>query len=628
MIKKIFSFIIIIFSLINQCFCAEYLIGNNPTPHFFYIEAKPKELQLGSQNSQAYMSDKWKFEQRGCPCQILWGYPHDNYKNIPLMLSYANPSGDLGDFQILTDSNGFDCIKPISINLMDFIKQGGIEVLLALKTADGLFSTFYKSNEYELLASGNLKVKVLFDPTAKSFLLKNGDINSISPSREIYRHQEYKKLSTIANALNSQKPVLNNLENLNNYIKQARTLQNEYPEYSLLNKEHIHNSLNTDLKISLLKHISPDLHAICEKAPVDQGNLLRDSNTISADHRSIQTIKSALSLFNENPRSNKFYRDDYLKPTQIISKNETKQQEYNKLVELLQNGKDLIHKGRHKSNSPVREDNTPYQQGKQFVAEHIPEVVKNVFDYSVDQIKIGIDYIEQSNPNIVGGIREAGGAIHEVLAYPIDWIRRGGRYIGVPKEVAQDIAELADDIVGFIPVVKGAKCAQIVRAEEKIAQLKKANDLIPVSIVANMEKKVILKAQDIHPISPIIPLDKPGRVVFEGVEFRAVRNLNHMSDLELKIMLETGINPHDANFVRLDGHHHKQKFHRDPDAFIVEIPQNAHNIKNKNQHPKGNERGAGLTPTQRADWNKLRIKFNKERAKNELNNRLERNEKK
>jgi hypothetical protein len=76
--------------------------------------------------------------------------------------------------------------------------------------------------------------------------------------------------------------------------------------------------------------------------------------------------------------------------------------------------------------------------------------------------------------------------------------------------------------------------------------------------------------------------------------------------------------PNDINGIPLRGHHYNQQYHREPGAFIVEIPESTHCLSNKIQHPYGNQKGVGLTPAQRADWNKARNAFNKERAKNEL----------
>jgi len=122
--------------------------------------------------------------------------------------------------------------------------------------------------------------------------------------------------------------------------------------------------------------------------------------------------------------------------------------------------------------------------------------------------------------------------------------------------------------------------------------------------------------QDSIPAGSRLEYLSPGRVRFDGVEFRAVRDLSHLSEGELGRMVRKGINPKDASGIRLDGHHYQQQYHREPGAFIVEIPDPQHCISNRVQHPLGTS--GGLTAIEREDWNKLRIAFNKERAKTEL----------
>ncbi|WP_010299838.1 HNH/ENDO VII family nuclease [Candidatus Odyssella thessalonicensis] len=109
----------------------------------------------------------------------------------------------------------------------------------------------------------------------------------------------------------------------------------------------------------------------------------------------------------------------------------------------------------------------------------------------------------------------------------------------------------------------------------------------------------------------------PGRVLYDGVEFRAVRDLSHLSEAELKIMAAKGIAAKDLNGKKLDGHHYQQLSHRSADGFIVEIPENLHDYNNKIQHPKG--KGAGLEEQARKEWNNtLRKNYWKERARTEL----------
>ncbi|MBS0272651.1 MAG: hypothetical protein JSR85_08415, partial [Proteobacteria bacterium] len=139
----------------------------------------------------------------------------------------------------------------------------------------------------------------------------------------------------------------------------------------------------------------------------------------------------------------------------------------------------------------------------------------------------------------------------------------------------------------------------------------------PPSAAAQRLGKAV-DASSFSPTSKIVPLDKKGRVMFDGVEFRAVRDLGHMSEEALRYMKNTGKNPHDLTHNPLVGHHHLQKYHRETGAFVAEIPGPKHDITHKVQHPYGNIKGSGLTDEERIDWNKLRKKFNKERAKQEL----------
>ena len=137
-----------------------------------------------------------------------------------------------------------------------------------------------------------------------------------------------------------------------------------------------------------------------------------------------------------------------------------------------------------------------------------------------------------------------------------------------------------------------------------------------LQLISNSKKTTVLTADKIHSSSSIIPLDKPGRFMFDGVEFRAVRDLNHITEEHLRKMYRNGINPLDIHGERLDGHHFAQLYHRKPGAFMAEVPEPNHCISNTIQHPLG--KTGGLTLSERADWDILRIKFNKERAKSEL----------
>ncbi|MGL4426368.1 MAG: hypothetical protein ACRCUQ_01240, partial [Alphaproteobacteria bacterium] len=151
---------------------------------------------------------------------------------------------------------------------------------------------------------------------------------------------------------------------------------------------------------------------------------------------------------------------------------------------------------------------------------------------------------------------------------------------------------------------------------------KKATGPIKASRVEKLEapakRSVVVDKTHFSPNSSIQPLEQKGRVMFDGVEFRAVRNLEHLDEGTLREIYRKGKAPRDVNNVPIQGHHHQQQYHRDPGAFIIEIPVNAHLTSNKAQHPLGTKKGVGLTEEQRTDWNKVRKSFYKERAKQEL----------
>jgi hypothetical protein len=153
-----------------------------------------------------------------------------------------------------------------------------------------------------------------------------------------------------------------------------------------------------------------------------------------------------------------------------------------------------------------------------------------------------------------------------------------------------------------------------------LAGVGRGNKMTPF-VLNHVQKRTVLTADKIFPSSRIISLEKPGRVVFDGVEFRAVRDLSHVSEDHLRKMYKVGANPHDVYGNKLSYHHLDQIPQRQPGSAYVLIPQKKHNIWNKAQHPKGNAKGAGLTPAQRAESDKLVRDFNKAIAENELKRR-------
>jgi len=107
------------------------------------------------------------------------------------------------------------------------------------------------------------------------------------------------------------------------------------------------------------------------------------------------------------------------------------------------------------------------------------------------------------------------------------------------------------------------------------------------------------------------------RVVFEGMEVRAVRELSHLDDTTLRAMKEHGFAATDVNGNSLQLHHHNQS----PAGPLVEIPAPKHNINHPVQHPQGNQPGVGLTDQQRGAFNEWRVRYWRARAEEELNRR-------
>jgi len=109
----------------------------------------------------------------------------------------------------------------------------------------------------------------------------------------------------------------------------------------------------------------------------------------------------------------------------------------------------------------------------------------------------------------------------------------------------------------------------------------------------------------------------PGKVKFDGVEFRAVRDLGHLTEGDLLIMQKRGYAPKGPDGKSMHGHHYKQLSHRHSDGFVVEMPGSKHDYANKIQHPK--PIGEGLPVAARKEWNQtLRAQYWMERARTEL----------
>ena len=104
---------------------------------------------------------------------------------------------------------------------------------------------------------------------------------------------------------------------------------------------------------------------------------------------------------------------------------------------------------------------------------------------------------------------------------------------------------------------------------------------------------------------------------FDDLEFRAVRDLNHIDESTLRAMKELGFAPKNISGDKLVHHHHRQN----PAGPIIEIPAKNHKIGNPRQHPFGNQKGRGLTPEERAASDRTKVEYWKERAAEELRRR-------
>jgi RHS repeat-associated protein len=119
------------------------------------------------------------------------------------------------------------------------------------------------------------------------------------------------------------------------------------------------------------------------------------------------------------------------------------------------------------------------------------------------------------------------------------------------------------------------------------------------------------------PARHILRLSRTNRVVFDGLEVRAVRDVSHVKESTLRQMAKDGFAARDIHGTPLVLHHLGQN----PAGPIVEIPAPLHNIHNRIQHPLGNAPGVGLTPAQRAAFDTWRVEYWKARAVEELTRR-------
>jgi len=104
------------------------------------------------------------------------------------------------------------------------------------------------------------------------------------------------------------------------------------------------------------------------------------------------------------------------------------------------------------------------------------------------------------------------------------------------------------------------------------------------------------------------------RVVFQGLEVRAVRKFDSLSEANLRAMALDGKGPKFPDGTTFQLHHHRQNAL----GFIVEIPSHRHSIANVAQHPFGNTPGGGLTSLERREFDNWASRYWRARAKEAL----------
>lgn len=121
----------------------------------------------------------------------------------------------------------------------------------------------------------------------------------------------------------------------------------------------------------------------------------------------------------------------------------------------------------------------------------------------------------------------------------------------------------------------------------------------------------------LRPGSGLIRSSNKSRVIFDGLEVRAVGDLSHLDENTLRAMVRSGFAPKNRSGQTIILHHLDQN----PAGPVCEMPAYRHCINNPVQHPKGNAAGAGLTAEERAAFNKWREDYWRARAEEELRRR-------
>ncbi|MBA3707845.1 MAG: hypothetical protein H0W83_03370 [Planctomycetes bacterium] len=136
--------------------------------------------------------------------------------------------------------------------------------------------------------------------------------------------------------------------------------------------------------------------------------------------------------------------------------------------------------------------------------------------------------------------------------------------------------------------------------------------LLPLRNIADPDISRVL-SQFVEGVPGMIHLGRK-RIAFQGLEVRAARSFETLSEADLRVMKTNGTAPVFPDGTTLQVHHHRQN----PLGFVVEIKADNHSIWNTLQHPFGNVPGGGLTSMERQEFDNWLGRYWRARAKEAL----------
>jgi hypothetical protein len=105
-----------------------------------------------------------------------------------------------------------------------------------------------------------------------------------------------------------------------------------------------------------------------------------------------------------------------------------------------------------------------------------------------------------------------------------------------------------------------------------------------------------------------------GDVSFRGRIIRAQEDLTHITESDLRFMMESGGSPKNIEGETITLHHVGQN----PEGSLWELPASLNDVNNPELHPYGNAPGVGLTAEQRVEFKAWRNSYWQARAAQEL----------